>query len=240
MNTKEKIAMKCTRAEYESIKEYIGDLKNTCESDFDRYKYLSTPYDGVGQSSLLSKSFMDSDRRVYKTFDKVVYLKACGIDPNKIIFDMVREHFKDAEKCISLLGNTFKIEECDFETLNIDCGTVFVKRKGSFEVSLYELKTKKFATIATIVSPKRSKLSDSILLDFNPFPHSKWLDKWEYMNWAGGPALNADQIKSLSPKIKIKPLQPLGAPNAPKGPVHLTRVDIENILGYEIKIIKDV
>ena len=227
MNTKEKIAMKCTRAEYESIKEYIGDLKNTCDSDFDRYKYLSTPYDGVGQSSLLSKSFMDADRRVYKTFDKVVYLKACGIDPNKIIFDMVREHFKHAGDCISVAGRKFNARDYDFDKMDIFFNGVFVlpfnAKDERYGKTLYNVETKEFATITSLT---RSRISDSILTDFNPVTDPLWLKTWSDNQ--------LDQKGRSTPYIKTQSTQ-----NGLKGPVQLTRADIENILGYEIKIIKD-
>ena len=214
----ELIAMKCTRAEYESIKDQVGPLSMENAQDFTFYDYLINIKSGYVQ---MDRYFNGPHRKEYKTFDKDIFLKACGIDPNKIIFDMVRKHFKHAGNCLSVAGHKFNAQEYDFDKMGIFYNGVFVlpfnakdERDGK---TLYNVETKEFATIVT---PKRLKLSDSILLDFNPFPHEEGLKTW-----------NARQIGIN--KLEHKPL-------APKGPTQLTRVDIENILGYEIKIIKDV
>jgi hypothetical protein len=80
MEVVERIAMKCNREEYESIKNIIGDLDSPNEDDFIFYNYLCND---VGNSfQMYSPKFFR--RKVYETFDKDIFLKACGIETPKI------------------------------------------------------------------------------------------------------------------------------------------------------------
>lgn len=72
---KESIAMRCTRENYESIKEFVGELKQQDELDFNEYNYLLN--DEYGCFAFISHE----GRKVYETFDKDIFLEACGIIP---------------------------------------------------------------------------------------------------------------------------------------------------------------
>ena len=74
----EKIAMKCTREQYESIKEFIGELKDTSIGDFVKYNYLVNNYSSRVHSFGMLQEPADF-RLKYETFDKDIFLKACGI-----------------------------------------------------------------------------------------------------------------------------------------------------------------
>ena len=82
----EKIAMKCTREQYESIKEFIGDLKDTSIGDFVKYNYLVNNYCSRVHSFGMLQEPADF-RLKYETFDKDIFLKACGIETPKILID---------------------------------------------------------------------------------------------------------------------------------------------------------
>ena len=87
----EKIAMKCTREEYYTIKDLIGNLTNPSEDDFVTYNYLCNYQDSGPQMFHPSKS-----RKVYHDFNKDIFLKACGIETPKISIDY------NYEKVVSL------------------------------------------------------------------------------------------------------------------------------------------
>jgi hypothetical protein len=74
---------------------------------------------------------------------------------NKIIFDQVKEYFKDAVEVVSLLGTRFLIKDCDFDTLNIYDDSVFVGRDGGYDVSLFDLKTEQYAKITKSIDPNK-------------------------------------------------------------------------------------
>tara|TARA_R110000772_G_scaffold238779_1_gene350790 strand:- start:93 stop:494 length:402 start_codon:yes stop_codon:yes gene_type:complete len=132
----EKIAMKCTRAEYESIKDIIGKIKNPSHEDFTKYNYLLNYSDGGVQ--MYDNSM--GHREVYETFDKAIFLKACGIKVNK---DKRKKMFK---KTIKLLKS--------FDELNFDINTVDIEygyftnaegeheRDGGFTITIKGNKTK--------------------------------------------------------------------------------------------------
>lgn len=140
--------MKCTKEQYESIKEYVGDLQRKHPGDFKEFNYL-TFY--KGKSYMYRNQFLNTE--VYETFDKDVLLKACGIDPNAALFNKVREHFKDAEDCVSLLGGTFKMSEYDLNNLEKVADLVYTKKKTSgAQRRIYNIATGHFAAILPKVS----------------------------------------------------------------------------------------
>ena len=79
----EKIAMRCTRVQYESIKEFVGELRLEDPNDFEIYDYLCTSKTKE-RVIMLALRYIDNDRKVYETFDKDIFLKACGIKTPKI------------------------------------------------------------------------------------------------------------------------------------------------------------
>jgi hypothetical protein len=131
----ENIAMKCTRAEYESIKEFVGELTETDHKDFNQYNYLHTWKDNTVFMYIKTGSC-----RVYETFDKDIFLKAFGIKVKK---DKRKKMFK---KTIKLLKS--------FDDLNFDINTVDIEygyfrnaegeheRDGSCTITIKENKTK--------------------------------------------------------------------------------------------------
>jgi hypothetical protein len=90
----EKIAMKCTRAEYESIKEFVGELENISKADFVTYNYL-TICSRFKTLYMVSKDIVDLDKKIYETFDKDVFLNACGIKISKVKINLL-----DAEEAL--------------------------------------------------------------------------------------------------------------------------------------------
>jgi hypothetical protein len=107
MKVVERIAMKCTREEYESIKNIIGDLDTTCKDDFILFNYLCN--DTRKSCMMYSPNFFD--RKVYETFDKDIFLKACGIERPKISVDYNYEKFVSLtrEEIETILGYKIKI-----------------------------------------------------------------------------------------------------------------------------------
>jgi hypothetical protein len=133
----EKIAMKCTRAEYESIKELVGKLVFTSEDDFEIYNYLVYKLDGCRMYSI---SCMDIDRKLYQKFDKYVFLNACGIKVKK---DKRTSMFKKALKLIKALDN----EDCNITYIGTDSGYDINEKgdtelDGSFTITITGNKTK--------------------------------------------------------------------------------------------------
>jgi hypothetical protein len=104
----EKIAMKCTREQYESIKELVGELDNKSTFDFNQYKYLKNYADG--NCTMFTSEVIYQPRKIYETFDRAIFLKACGIKVKK---DKRKKMFK---KTIKLLKS--------FDELNFDINTI--------------------------------------------------------------------------------------------------------------------
>ena len=70
-----------------------------------------------------------------------------GID-NKVIFDQVKEYFKDALEGISVGGSPFKIIEGDLDNMFIAYDTIYAGDfKGFYNKSLYGIYSKTYATI---------------------------------------------------------------------------------------------
>jgi hypothetical protein len=131
----EKIAMKCTRAEYESIKEFVGELVETSDKDFHEYNYLHTFRDNTVFMYIKTKSC-----KSYEKFDKYIFLKAFGI---KIKKDKREKMFKKTIKQLK-----------SFHELNFDINTVDIEygyfrnaegeheRDGSCTITIKVNKTK--------------------------------------------------------------------------------------------------
>jgi hypothetical protein len=89
----EKIAMKCTKAEYESIRKFVGELVETSDKDFHEYNYLYTWKDNDVFMYIKTGSC-----RVYETFNKAIFLKACGIKVSKV--SKVKINLLDVEEAL--------------------------------------------------------------------------------------------------------------------------------------------
>ena len=113
------IAMRCTREQYESIKEFIGELKQKDKRDFNEYPYLLNDDDGCFCFNKYAS------RKVYENFDKDIFLEACEINKHKFLFEKIKNHFKDAKQCISLFGTKFNIKDLDLDSLMIEDEFVF-------------------------------------------------------------------------------------------------------------------
>ena len=116
----EKIAMKCTRAEYESIKEFVGELTNPSKDDFKSYNYL-TNCSSKKTVYMISKGFVDHDKKIYETFDKDVFLKASGIVP-KIAVGIIKQAI-----LIDVIKSTEKRKEDSFWSLNMGISKETIK-----------------------------------------------------------------------------------------------------------------
>ena len=131
----EKIAMKCTREEYESIREFVGDLVETSDKDFYEYNYLHTFRDNTVFMYIKTKSC-----KSYETFDKDIFLKAFGIKVKK---DKRTTMFKKALKLIKALNN----EHCNITYIGTDSGYALNAQgdnelDGSFTITITGNKTK--------------------------------------------------------------------------------------------------
>ena len=133
------IAMRCTREQYESIKEFIGELNQKDKRDFNEYPYLLNDEDGF---FAFNKCF--ADRKVYENFDKDIFLEACGINKHKFLFEKIKNHFKDAEQCISLFGTKFNMKDLDLDNLMIEDEFVYIK-DGNF--AIFNLNSGEYAKI---------------------------------------------------------------------------------------------
>ena len=109
-----KIAMKCTRLEYESIKELVGELVLKGKDDFIQCDYLCTSMTS-GKVIMLSLRDIDADRKVYEKFDKDIFLNAYGIKVKK---DKKTTMFKKAIKLIKALDN----DHCNITYIGTDSG----------------------------------------------------------------------------------------------------------------------
>ena len=70
-----------------------------------------------------------------------------GID-NKVIFDQVKEYFKDALEGISIGGSPFKIVEGDLDNMFLAYDAIYAgDNRGFYNKSLYGIYTKTYATI---------------------------------------------------------------------------------------------
>jgi hypothetical protein len=131
----EKIAMKCTRAEYESIKEFVGELVETSDKDFHEYNYLHTFRDNTVFMYIKTKSC-----KSYETFNKDVFLKACGIKVKK---DKRKKMFKKTIKLLKYLDDlNFDINMIDTQYGYCRDAEGEYERDGSFTITIKGNKTK--------------------------------------------------------------------------------------------------
>tara|TARA_R110000782_G_scaffold219284_1_gene306595 strand:- start:24 stop:482 length:459 start_codon:yes stop_codon:yes gene_type:complete len=69
-------------------------------------------------------------------------------EDNKVLFDQVREYFKDVVEGVSLTGYKFKILEGGLNKFYLANGTIYLGDiNGFYNKSLYCMKTKTYATI---------------------------------------------------------------------------------------------
>lgn len=108
----ELIAMRCTREQYESVKDKVGELKWISKYDFNDYEYLcnTTDFEGI---------FMCEDpmnhRKFYEQFDKEILFKALDIE--------VEESFKISKETVLKYDMREEFPEC-FE-VKLEVGNVY-------------------------------------------------------------------------------------------------------------------
>jgi hypothetical protein len=73
----EAIAMKCTVEEFESIKEFTGELSSASVYDFNGFNYIINRYGG-GWMMFAEKSIIA--RKIYHSFDKTIVLKTIKLN----------------------------------------------------------------------------------------------------------------------------------------------------------------
>ena len=149
----ENIAMKCTRKEYYSMREQLLNA-NIKESDFlfsfadNENVYLTNSFGG----NELLFSCVTYGRTVYETFDKDIFLKACGIEIpkteileefNKRLGDKRIAMFKKAQSVVRGLG----AEHCNITYIGTDSGYAInaeggTELDGSFTITITGNKTK--------------------------------------------------------------------------------------------------
>jgi hypothetical protein len=115
---------------------------------------------------------------------------------NKVLFDQVKEYFKDAVQCVSVMGSKFNMKDYDLNSLHIDNGCVFIKNNnGEDDKLIYDLETKQYANIVTTTS--------KLKVSFNP--RNDWLDD---IIWSGGSSVTPDILRELTePKNEPKRLK---------------------------------
>jgi len=77
------IAMKCNQEQFESIKPKLenAELRNSVESSFEEYPYLTSPLDGKNNFSNHDKTTMNTNKReIHETWNERMFLEACGIE----------------------------------------------------------------------------------------------------------------------------------------------------------------
>ena len=89
----ESISMRCTKEQYESIKEFIGELERPSPDDFIKYNFLTNGYTG-GKKGFMVKEGLTSGK-IHLSFNKDVFLKACGIYPE---VKSTKSNLADVEK----------------------------------------------------------------------------------------------------------------------------------------------
>jgi hypothetical protein len=100
MKVVEEIKMKCTREQYESIKHIVGELEEPGSEDFNAYNYLHNNKFTGGVLMFTN----DGAGVIYETFDKDIFLKACGKYTPKIIeVELTRQEIE------TILGYKIKI-----------------------------------------------------------------------------------------------------------------------------------
>ena len=115
---------------------------------------------------------------------------------NKVLFSQVKEYFKDAVDCVSVMGSKFNMKDYDLNSLHIDNVCVFIKDyQGENDKWLYCLDTKQYAKIVTTTS--------KLKVSFNP--SKNWL---EDTIWAGGSSVTPKILRELTePKNEAKRLK---------------------------------
>ena len=106
----EAIGMKCTREEYESIREFVGELTVPDSKDFGEFNYLHINDD----DGTIFMHYKHNGIKNYETFDKDVFLKAFVIEPNITVGIAEQARFIDVIKSME------KRKEDSFWGLNTD------------------------------------------------------------------------------------------------------------------------
>ena len=146
---------------------------------------------------------------------------------NKVLFGQVKEYFKDAIDCVSVMGSKFNMKDYDLNSLHIDNNNVFIKDyQGENDKWLYDLNTKQYAKIVTTTS--------KLKVSFNP--SKNWL---EDTIWSGGSSVTPEILRELTePKNEAKRLKVGGIYKAKetegqhKALFKVTKDDGKEICGY--------
>lgn len=143
----ELIAMKCTREQYESVRDKVGELHSTSESDFSRYNYLNNDEEGV---FMHLKEGVDITS-IYEEFNKDTLFKALGIEAEEkfeiskevvLKYDM-REEFPECFKIKMEVGKVYKNGDSIFRVIEVgdNLARAYGFHKGIFKSGSFSLKS---------------------------------------------------------------------------------------------------
>ncbi len=183
---------------FEQLKEYFKDAVEV--ESLGKSKMLISDFDfgtlEISCADVWIKGYKNNRWRIlYNLVTKQYATITKSIDPNKIIFDQVKEYFKDAVECVSLFDTQFLIQDCNFDDLRIKENHVMVTRFNLHDIGLYNIKTKEYSKIVAA----KTKLTVS----FNP--SKNWL---EDAKWAGGTSITSEQLREFTePKNEPKRLK---------------------------------
>ncbi len=146
---------------------------------------------------------------------------------NKVLFSQLKEYFKDAVDCVSVMGSKFNMKDYDLNSLHIDNNNVFIKdNQGENDKWLYCLDTKEYAKIIN-TTPK-------LKVSFNP--SKDWL---EDAIWAGGSSVTPEILRELTePKNEVTRLKVGGIYKSKQTKellpslIKITKDDGKKIYGY--------
>ena len=105
----ENIAMKCTRAEYEGMRQVLLNSNIRESSHLFNYYYNSNIYLTNDFGGELLFTCVTTDRTVYDTFDRDIFLKACGIETPKILINYEKSISLTRLEIETILGYKIKI-----------------------------------------------------------------------------------------------------------------------------------
>jgi hypothetical protein len=116
----ELIAMRCTREQYESVKDKVGELEWKHCDDFIEYEYICNLEEG---GILMSGASDFNHRKIYEQFDKEILFKALDIE--------VVEKFKISKETVLKYDMRKEFPEC-FE-VKLEVGKVYKSGNEGFE-----------------------------------------------------------------------------------------------------------
>ncbi len=130
---KKAIAMKCTREQFDAIKDKLVDMEIRQILSFYDNPYLVNNYNGKGCEIISNsvKSFSELyGREIHETWNEEIFLNACGIETERI-FKGSELQFKS-----SLKGEWF---DCDLESYRFRLKPANLIKKQELENQILEL-----------------------------------------------------------------------------------------------------